>query len=146
MKLLSGKKALFGPGGGMGGPRKPISLILGAIFLVLGVVPLLNSFGVIAFSIPVIPTGIILWILALVGGVVLLWDAIGENLDIMGMQQQLKMATFVVALVLLAIGSIPILNSFGVIGFGLPAFIDTINNILFLVVGLLLVYGGTQGF
>jgi len=142
MKLLLGKKGI---GGGMGGPRKPISLVLGAIFLIIGIVPLLNSFGVIGFNIPLVPTGIILWVLALIGGVVLLWDGIGENMSMMGMAQQIRMATFVVALALLAIGAIPILNSLGVIGFSLPEMADAIVNVLFIIVGGLLVYGGTQG-
>jgi len=106
MKLLIGKKALFGPGGGMGGPRQPISLLLGLIFLAFGVIPMLNSFGVIGFTIPIVPTGILLWAIALVGGVVLLWDALSEKMAVagIGIESQMRMANIIVALVLLAIG------------------------------------------
>jgi|SRR3989338_3595772 len=146
MKLLIGKKALFGPGGGMGGPRQPISLLLGLIFLAFGVIPMLNSFGVIGFTIPIVPTGILLWAIALVGGVVLLWDALSEKMAVagIGIESQMRMANIIVALVLLAIGIIPILNNFGVIGFNLPEFADIIRHSLFIIVGVLLLYGGTK--
>ncbi len=143
MNFLQNKKAFFGPG--VGGPRKPISLVLGLAFVILGVIPLLNYFGVIGFSIPAI-TGIILWILSVVGGVILLWDAIDENMAIMGFGQQVRMASVVGGLVLLAVGIIPILNTFGIIGFTIPAVAAIIQNVLFALFGALILYGGTQGF
>lgn len=129
----------------MGGPRKPLSLISGFVFLALGLIPLLNSWGVIGFSFS-LPLGIIFWIVALVGGIILLWDAIGENMAVMGMQQQVRIATAIVGLVMLAIGLIPILNGMGAIAFNIPPMAEMIKNILFTVVGALLLYGGTQGF
>ena len=146
MKILNSKKALFGPGGGMGGPRKPISLLVGLLFVALGLIPLLFSFGVIGFDLPISIAGIILWVLSVVGGVILLWDAIGENMQIMGIGQQLRMASIAGGLLLLAVGLIPILNQFGVIGFSIPEFADIIKNVLFVVFGGLLLYGGSQGF
>ncbi len=146
MKLFDSRMAFFGPGAGMGGPRKPLSLISGFIFLALGLIPLLNKFGAIGFNLPMSPVGIFLWILATAGGIILLWDAIGENMAIMGIQQQVRIATLVVGLAMLALGVIPILNSMGAIGFTIPPIAETIRNILFAVVGLLLLYGGTQGF
>ncbi len=130
----------------MGGPRKPLSLISGFVFLALGLIPLLNRFGVIGFNLPLSPVGIFLWIIALAGGIILLWDAIGENMAMMGLQQQVRIATLLVGLAMLAIGLIPILYSMKVIGFDIPPIADTIKNIFFVVVGALLLYGGTQGF
>ena len=52
MQLLSGKT---GQGMMMGGPRKPISLIMGLVFLAFGGIPLLNQFGLVGFTIPVLP-------------------------------------------------------------------------------------------
>lgn len=146
MKLFSSRQAFFGAGMGMGGPRKPLSLISGFLFLALGLIPLLKSWGVIGFNLPVSPVGIFLWILATVAGIILLWDAIGENMAVMGMQQQVRIATLIIGLAMLAIGLIPILHSFGAIGFNIPPIADTIKNILFAIVGFLLIYGGTQGF
>lgn len=147
MNPFHSKKALFGPGGGMGGPRQPISGILGLIFLALGLVPLLNSFGVIPFNIPLIPTGLLLWALALAGGVVLLWDALGEKMGVAGgIEGQMRMVSIIGGLILLGIGIIPILNSFGVIGFSLPDLVGMVQNILFTVVGILLLYGAIKQF
>ncbi len=141
--LLSGKnKGQMG----MMGPRKPISLILGLVFLVFGGLPLLKNFGVVDFTISGIPQ-VVLHILAVIGAVILLWDAISEGMTaMMGFPQMIRMATFVMALVLLAVGLIPLLNGMGVIGFSLPALAAIIMNILYVVTGALLLYGGTQGF
>ncbi len=130
----------------MGGPRKPLSMIAGFIFLALGLIPLLNKFGVVGFNLPLSPVGIFLWIIAIAAGIILLWDAIGENMAMMGFAQQVRVATLVIGLAMLAIGVIPILHSMKVIGFDIPPIADTIKNVLFVAVGFLLIYGGTQGF
>ena len=140
MALLYGKTAQMG-----GGIRRPVSLLLSLIFLAFGIVPLLNFFGVIAFSIPIKMVGLILWILATVGGVFLLWNVLVERMPT-GIESHVRMASIGVALALLALGLIPILNEFGVIGFSLPSFADIIKNILFTVVGVLLLYGSTKQF
>ena len=49
-------------------------------------------------------------------------------------------------LVLLAVGLIPLLNGMHVIAFSLPVLATIIINSLYVVTGLLLLYGGTQGF
>jgi uncharacterized membrane protein len=147
MKMSLGKKGIGGLGGGVGGgggPRKPISLLLGLAFLALGIVPLLNHFGVLEFEIPFIGETII-HVLSIIGAVFLLLDGMSEGMAFGGMQQQLKTATFIVAIVLLAVGLVPLLNTFGVIGFGLPAFVGSLVNVLFVLTGVLLLYGGTQG-
>ncbi len=146
MKLFDSRMAFFGPGAGMGGPRKPLSVISGFVFLALGLIPLLNKFGVIGFNLPLSPVGMFLWIIALAGGIILLWDAIGENMAMMGFAQQARVATLIVGLTMLAMGAIPILHSMNVIGFDIPQMADTIKNVLFVVVGSLMLYGGTQGF
>jgi len=137
-----GKKAMMG--GGMMGPRKPISLILGFAFLAFGLIPLLKQMGTIGFTIPDFGNTV-LHILSIFGAVLLLWDAIAENMGMMGMSQMIRMATFVMALVLLAVGLIPILHSMGAIGFTIPAMAETVMNVLYVITGVLLFYGGTQG-
>lgn len=138
---------LFKRGQGMMmGPRKPISLIMGLAFLAFGGIPLLNSMNVIGFTIPVLPQTI-LYVLSVVGAVFLLWNAISEGMTaMMGLPQMLRMATFVMALVLLAVGLIPLLHSFGAIGFTLPELAAIVVNTLYIATGFLLIYGGTQGF
>ena len=103
----------------MGGPRKPISLALGLAFIILGVLPLLNKFGVIGFSLPPIPQ-MVIYVLAIIGGLFLFWDAMSEGMGAFGITQQVMFASYGVGLLALALGLIPLLNQFGVIGFSLP--------------------------
>ena len=130
---------------GQGGPRKPISLALGIAFLALGLIPLLNKFGIIGFELPTIPQ-MALYVLSVVGGVILLWDALAEGQGSFGIMQQVMFASYIVAVVVLAAGIIPLLNQFGVIGFALPGIVETILDGLFVAVGALLLLGGTQGY
>lgn len=136
----------FGKKAQMMGPRKPISLILGLAFLAIGGIPLLKSMHVISLVIPPIPA-IILQVLGIVGAIILLWDAMAEGMTaMMGFPQMVRMATFIVAIVSGAIGLIPILYSLKIIGFPLPDMVGTILNVLYILTGFLLLYGGTQGF
>ncbi|MBI2145605.1 hypothetical protein HYU18_04775 [Candidatus Woesearchaeota archaeon] len=144
MKLLAGRKGFIG-GMGMGGPRKPISLVMGLAFLAFGVLPILHSLGRIGFTISGIPQ-VVLHVLSIAGAVFLIWDAISEGMSFGGFPQMVRMATFGMAIALLAIGLVPLLNGMGVIGFALPAFATIVINSLYVVTGLLLIYGGTQGF
>ena len=127
------------------GPRKPISLLLGLGFIVLGLLPILKSFGILGFTIGPLPS-IVIWALLVVGGVFLAFDGIAENMSFMGLSQMLRNMTFLFALLALALGLIPLLNSLGVVGFTLPGILSTVNDYLFTIVGFLLIYGGTQGF
>ena len=131
--------------GMMMGPRKPISLVMGLVFLAFGGIPLLNSMKVVGFTIPVLPQTI-LYVISVIGAVFLLWDAISEGMAMMGFPQMLRMATFIMALVLLAVGLVPLLHSLGTIGFTLPELAAIVVNTLYVVTGFLLLYGGTQGF
>lgn len=140
-----GKKAQFGMGMGMMGPRKPISFILGLVFLAFGGIPILNQMGKLSFTIP--PFGnTVLHILSIFGAVFLLWNAISENMAMMGFAQFARIATFILALALLAIGLIPILHSMGTVGFTIPPLAAAVMNWLYVVTAFMLFYGGTQGF
>ena len=142
MRLLYSSKGQMG----MMGPRKPISLVLGLAFLAIGGIPLLNQMHAISFTIPPLPA-IILQILGIIGAVILLWDAMAEGMTaMMGFPQMVRMTTFVVAVAIGAIGLIPVLHSIGTIGFQLPVLAETILNVLYILTGFLLLYGGTQGF
>ncbi|MFT4308476.1 MAG: hypothetical protein ACMXYM_03845 [Candidatus Woesearchaeota archaeon] len=126
----------------MHGARKAISAILGLIFLALGAIPLLHNFGVIGFTIPAW-AGIPMYILAVVGGVFLLIDALKEQQEA---RHSLSMPTAIVGLVVLAFGLVPLLFQFGAIGFSLPGFLDVVSDYLFVAAGILLLIGATQGF
>ena len=136
------------------GMRRIMSLLLAFIFLELGLPPLLNRFDIggsvgdiislLYFEIPS-TFHLALWILATIGGVALLWNAMIEKMPT-GVESHLRMASLVGALALLTVGLIPILNGFGVIPFGLPAFAEIIQQVLFTVVSFLLLYGATKRF
>jgi hypothetical protein len=122
--------------------RKHISAVLGLIFLALGGIPLLHQFGFIPFTIPAW-AGIPMWILAVVGGVFLLIDALKEQQEA---RHSLSVPSGVIGLVVLAFGLIPLLNQFGVIAFGLPLFLSAFADFLFVAAGVFLLIGATQGF
>ena len=104
----------------------------------------MNKFGYLPFNLPITITGVILWAIALVGGVILLWDSL--SMESMGIGQQLKLLSIIGGLLLLAVGIIPILHSFGIIPFNIPEGTDMIKSVLFIIFGLLLLYGGMQGY
>lgn len=122
--------------------RKGISAVLGLVFLALGLIPLLNTFGVIGWNIPFV-LGIGLWILAVAGGVFLLVDALKEQQE---MRHALSMPSAIIGLVVLAFGLIPLLHTFGVIGWNLPGVVMLGADFLFVAAGFFLLIGATQGF
>jgi hypothetical protein len=129
----------------MMGGRKMFSLGLGVVMLLLGILPLLFQFGVIKFQIPGIPL-MILYVLAIIGGVLLFWDGISEGMGAMGVMQMVMFASYALAIASLAIGIVPILNGIGITSIPFGFFGATIVYSLFVIDGLLLLIGGTQGF
>ncbi len=127
-------------------PRKIISMLLGAVFIALGLIPILKSFGVIGFLLPPIPE-MLIRILAVGGGILLIFDAISEGpMAAYGMAQYAMFASYIVGIGILLLGLIPLLNTMGVVGFTLPALGQMILDWLYLIVGVMLLYGGTQGY
>ncbi|MBW2999135.1 hypothetical protein KY339_00555 [Candidatus Woesearchaeota archaeon] len=111
------------------------SLIIGLILLALGLIPLLNNWGVIAFVLPAFLSNVIaaiaLWIIA-GGGLYLVIDTFLE------WGNPMAWLSFIVGIVVLAVGLIPLLNSFGVIGFNIPFLSVTVYNIIFVIEGFAL--------
>ena len=135
--MFDGKKAQgFG---GLGSSKKTISIFLGLVFLAFGLIPVLYEYKLIGFTIPTVPQ-IVLWVLGVVGGVLLLMDALRESQEMVN--KGLMIPTLILGLVLLAFSVVPLLNQFGLISFALPAIGSTIVYILFAIAGLLLIVGG----
>jgi len=131
-QLLQSKKGLWEGG------RSWSSLIVGFVLMVLGIIPLLNSWGVIQFSLPGFLNSLLavaaLYIIS-AGGFYLLIDGFLE------WGNPMAWLTFVVALVVLVLGTIPLLNQFGVVSFTIPYLNMTIYQIIFTIEGFFLFIG-----
>ena len=115
--------------------RKVLSIVLGLLFVALGVLPLLN------FQIPSI-AGIVIWILAIIGGLVLLVNCFVEHQE---MKAVLSTPSYLIGLLLIVLGLVPLLASLGVIAFVLPGIFMLILDFVFIAGGLFLIIGGFQG-
>lgn len=123
-------------------PVSPWSLTIGAILTVLGGIPLLNSWGVLPFGLPAFLTSLIVTVAAYLlagGGLFLLIDAWGE------WGEHIGQVSLIIGLLVIALGLIQILGSFGVI----PMLISLpiiAYNIIFVVEGVLLIIGAWMQF
>ncbi|MFH1316318.1 MAG: hypothetical protein ABII01_02265 [Candidatus Woesearchaeota archaeon] len=122
------------------GTRKIVSIVMGIILLILSIIPILNSIGVISWSIPKIPE-FILWTIAMVGSIVLIIDGYHEFQSFGTFAKSIMVLSFVVAFVIFLYG----LNSFGIFLF-LPPLTELIINIILVIAGNLLIIGGFIGF
>ena len=118
-------------------PKGWISMIVGIILLAIGLIPLLNGWGVLPFGLPGFLTGLlsgtVVYILA-IGALYLIIDAFMEDVG-----DPIGMTTLIVGILIFALGIITLLNSFGVIGFSIPFLNEMIYNILFAIEGILLI-------
>lgn len=126
----------------MGHGRKYLSFFLGLVFLIFGLLPLLKSVNIIKFSMPTIPS-MILWILALVGGIVLFIDASKES---MGMGRGIMTMTIVIGALVFIFGLIPLLAAMNVLPWKLPAFVTSLTDVLFTAAGIFLIIGAFKGY
>ena len=114
-------------------PKGRISILVGILVTALGLVPLLNAWGVIGFNWPevvlnIIP-GVAIWALPALA-LFLFADAVDED-------DTIRVVTVILGLVFLVFGAVQILNKFGVIGFGVNLS-DVVYQIAFVVEGLFL--------
>jgi len=117
-------------------PKGWISLILGLILVVLGVLPLLARFKIlganpIQFITNILGMNIAQYIVA-IAGLVLIINAFMEA-------DTLRIVSLIVGVIILAAGVIPVLNGAGVIPFNIPFLSDLVYQILFIVEGIFLV-------
>lgn len=114
------------------------SLIIGAVLGVLGLIPLLQQLGISGLALPapiaaLLPQAVA-YLIAL-GGVYLLidaWDEWGE---------WYFWLTAIVGVLALGLGAVLVLQSFGVLGFSLPALSLSVYHGIFVIESLLLIWG-----
>jgi hypothetical protein len=122
-------------------PRDTISFFVGLFLFVFGVLPLLIRFGILKWSLPsfliALPFAIAVWVIAC-AGLYIVMDGFIEP-----PAHSLHWFLIVAGVVLFAVGLLPILHTFNVIGFGM-GFLDNllIYQSIITVEGLLLMIGG----
>lgn len=120
--------------------RDTVSFFFGLVIAAFGLIPILFSFKVIGFTIPLLGSlsgSILTWIVAFCGLYILI-DGFVEP-----PQHMLHWALIICGLVLAVVGLIPILYSFKVIGFTIPFLSNMLLYwIIISVEGILLMVGG----
>lgn len=122
-------------------PRKIISLILGFLILVMGLLPILKQLKVIKFAIPTLPV-MLVSILLIAGAIFLVADGWGAS---MGMVGATTFFFAIIALVVLAFGLIPLLAQLKVIPFNIPTSANTALPWIHAASGIMLIIGGFMG-
>tara|TARA_Y100000310_G_scaffold88828_2_gene85887 strand:- start:4306 stop:4674 length:369 start_codon:yes stop_codon:yes gene_type:complete len=115
------------------GPKSIISSIVGVILIVLGGVPVLNTFGIISFSLPVIPEVVMLIILA-VAGAYLFIDGIFQ----FALSPAMAWTSMALGIIFGGAGTLRILNIMSSV-VGIVQ--GTVINVIFLIIGILLMIG-----
>ena len=114
-------------------PKNWAALLIGLAVLALGLIPLLNQWGVIGFNLPGFLTSLIgtigLWIIAGIGLYLLITSFLEDDM--------MRIVSIIVAGIVLLLGLIPLLHQFNVIGFGLGFITVTWYYILFAIEGIL---------
>jgi len=116
-------------------PKNYIAALIGLLLSCLGLIPILNMVGVLSWGIPegimLVITSFALYIIT-IAGIYLLVDSFMED-------HGLRMISIVVALVVIILGLVPLLNSFGLIGFTIPLFgTPILYYVIFLIEGVFL--------
>ncbi|MBW2987456.1 hypothetical protein KY336_02790 [Candidatus Woesearchaeota archaeon] len=115
------------------GIRSWISMILGVLLVAIALVPMLNSMGIIGWNIPAVPA-FAFRIILIIAGIFLLWDATHEVYQ----QSAWMWLSIVAGIPIFALGLIPVLNQYGIIGWNIEFIGGTILNALTAFAGIVL--------
>jgi len=112
-----------------------ISMPLGIILLVMGIIPLLQTLGVIGFGLPGFLAGAVGTFIPFIIAAAALFLIIDSFLE--DISSGIGLTTAIIGLIILVLGVIVALNSLGVIGFSIPFLSMLIYNIIFIILGIL---------
>ena len=115
------------------GIRSWISMILGALLASVGVIPILNSMGIVAYTLPPVPE-LTLTIIFILAGIFLIWDATHEVYS----ARMFWVLSMAFGLPIFVLGLLPILKSYGYIGFSLPLAGSYLMHLLTAAAGIVL--------
>lgn len=113
--------------------RGTISLILGIIVGLLGLMPILKIIGILPFEITSTLPGFILYILVVAGGIFLLIDSVHEV--------ALRWISVILGLIVVTLGLVGLLSYMGVIAFSLGFIPGVLWYIIYIATGLFLIFG-----
>lgn len=116
-------------------PKGYLSAIAGLLLIALGLIPLLSTFGVIGWNLPTFMLGIIGKIVFYIAAGAGLWLIVTGFME----DDTLRLITIVLGVIILVAALIPLLNSFGVIGFSLGFLNLTVFQVIFVLEGILLI-------
>jgi hypothetical protein len=108
-------------------------MILGILLVAIALIPLLYSMGTIGWNIPAVPA-FAFRIIMIVAGVFLLWDATHEVYQ----QSAWMWLSIIAGIPIFALGLIPVLNHYGIIGWNIEFIGGTILNVLTAFAGIVL--------
>jgi len=111
-----------------------ISLPAGIILIALGLIPLLNSLGILAFGLPGLLTTLLGSFVPFIISAIAIFLIIEAFLE--DFPHPLSVTTAIVGLLVLVIGVLVILSTFGVIGFTIPFLTMTVYNVIFIILGI----------
>jgi len=115
------------------GIRSWISMILGLLLVAFAIIPLLFSMGTIGWNIPAVPA-FAFRIILIIAGVFLLWDATHEVYQ----QSAWMWLSIIAGIPIFALGLIPVLNQYGIIGWNIEFIGGTVLNVLTAFAGIVL--------
>jgi hypothetical protein len=122
-------------------PRDTISFFIGVFLALVGLVPLLSALGLVSWSLPGFLTNLIaaiaIWVIAVAGLYVVIDGFIEPP------AHNLHWFLIIGGIVFFVVGLLPILHTFGVIGFSIP-FVGNpiVYQSLITIEGILLIVGG----
>jgi peptidoglycan biosynthesis protein MviN/MurJ (putative lipid II flippase) len=113
--------------------RGIISLVLGVIVGLLGLLPLCHQIKILSFDISSSIPAFILYILVVAGGIFLLIDSVHEI--------TLRWISVVLGIIVVMLGMVGLLSYMGIIAFKLGFIPELLWNIIYIVTGVFLIFG-----
>lgn len=116
-------------------PKGWISIVVGFILVTLGVIPILNMFNIISFTLP----GFLQTIIAVIALYVIAGAGLYIIIDAFMEDDHARLISIIVGLIFLAIGIINVLGGFGIIPFTIPFLTLIVYQIIFVIEGIFLI-------
>ena len=114
--------------------KDTVSYVVGGILLLMGLLPLLNTWGLMTFD-------LFLWFPGIMESVIVLLGALWLAIDGFGEEHFFKTASLIFALLLGIVVAVPIINAAGWLPFGLPNLVLATAAYLYVIGGALLIIG-----